>query len=196
MAVMNADAYLSQLQALLPTGMAWPREPDAVLTQLLGALAEEFARVDGRGQTLRDEADPNATLELLPDWERVTGLPDPCVGEEQTLQARRNALLGRLAGLGGQSRQYFIDLAAALGYTVGITEFRPFQVGDAVGDAVFGDGWRFVWRVDAPTSTVTDFRVDQSSAGEALREWGNDRLECVLSRERPAQTKLLFGYGG
>ena len=41
-------AYRAQLQALLPLGDAWPRRPDAVLTRLLAAWAEEFARIDAR----------------------------------------------------------------------------------------------------------------------------------------------------
>ena len=33
------DAYLAQLQALLPPGAAWPRDPELVLTEFLAALA-------------------------------------------------------------------------------------------------------------------------------------------------------------
>jgi uncharacterized protein YmfQ (DUF2313 family) len=44
--------------------------------------------------------------------------------------------------LGGQSRQWFIDAAAQLGYSITITEYRPFMVGiDRCGDnRVYGDG--------------------------------------------------------
>ena len=48
----NSDAYLAQLQALLPPGRAWPREPDAVLTKLLHAFADALAPMpagDGAG---------------------------------------------------------------------------------------------------------------------------------------------------
>lgn len=76
--VLSAEAYLAQLQALLPPGSAWPRAANATLTKLLGALAEELARLDARALALIDEADGRSTLELLSDWERVCGLPDPC----------------------------------------------------------------------------------------------------------------------
>jgi len=65
---MRADDYLHQLQALLPSGPAWPRDRDAVLTQLLAAFAEEFARIDARTAQLIEEADPRATYDLLADW--------------------------------------------------------------------------------------------------------------------------------
>lgn len=192
---MSAAEYLSQLQALLPQGPAWPRDEDATLTQLLAALAEEFARVDLRAENLLDEADPRTTAEMLWDWERVAGLPDPCVIAAQTTQERRAALVAKLTNIGGQSRQYFIDLAAALGYTITITEFHPFRVDEsAAGDALHGDDWAFAWRVNAPATTIREFRVSESTVGDPLRIWGNELLECALSRLKPAHTHALFGY--
>jgi uncharacterized protein YmfQ (DUF2313 family) len=77
MALTDTD-YLRQLQALLPPGPAWPKNDDATLTRLFGALASELARVDGRAWQLLEEADPRTTAELFLDWERVAGLPDAC----------------------------------------------------------------------------------------------------------------------
>lgn len=113
---MNEQDYLAQLQALLPRGAAWPRDPNAVLTQVLEALAQEPARLHAEALALLDEADPRTTAQLLYDWERVAGLPSPCVTTEQSTAERRNALVARLTGVGGQSRQYFIDLATRLGF--------------------------------------------------------------------------------
>lgn len=78
---MDAEAYLRQFQAALPVGAAWPRAADATLTQLLAALAGEFARADARSENLVDESDPRGTVELLIDWERAYGLPAPCMAE-------------------------------------------------------------------------------------------------------------------
>lgn len=192
---MIAQAYREALQALLPPGAAWTREADAVLTALLDALAQELARVDVRADGLFDEADPRTTAELLADWERVAGLPDSCVTTTQTTAERRATLVGKLTGLGGQSRQYFIDLAAALGYTVTITEHGPFRVGqNAVGDPLNGDSWQFAWTLNAPATTVREFAVGGSAVGDALRSWGNTLLECAIRRFSPAHTTVLFSY--
>lgn len=191
---MDAESYLRQLQALLPPGAAWPREDSATLTQTLWALAEEFARVDGRAAVLVDEADPRDTFELLIDWERAYGLPAPCMaGTSQTLQQRRNALVAQVAGIGDQSRQYFIDLAASAGFTITITEFRPFTVGSRVNDPIYNEIWRVAWQVNAPQTTVEWFTVT-SGVNEGLRSWGNQLLECLISRLKPAHTKVLFAY--
>ncbi|WVR18345.1 hypothetical protein y223_00065 [Bordetella phage PY223] len=195
---MNGQQYAEQqLDALLPQGLAWPRESDARMRALTRALAEEFARVDARGDDLLREVLPSTTVEMLSDWERAAGLPDPCVPSGQTLQERRNALLSRLAGTGGQSRAFFIELAAYLGFTITITEFRPFRAGIShAGDALYNDDWRHAWRINAPETTIIEFRAGLSAAGEPLRKWGNELLECVLNRIKPAHTVLLFGYGG
>lgn len=191
------DQYTAQLQALLPRGRAWPRQPGAVLTRLLAGLAGALARTHNRALDLLDEADPRTTVELLADWERVAGLPDSCLPATGTVQERRDALVARLTARGGQSRRFFIDLAAALGFTVTITEFRPFRAGAAAaGDALTNGDWVFTWRVEAPATTVREFRAGSSAAGEPLRIWGNALLECALGRVKPAHTIVLFGYGG
>jgi len=195
---LTATAYLAQLQALLPQGFAWPRQADAALTNLLLAWADELARVDGRAADLIEEADPRTTAELLADWERVAGLPDPCVealAGTQTTAQRRAALVAKLTTIGGRSAAYYIALAASLGYTITITEFSPFQAGhSAAGDALSNDGWTFVWQVNAPEASIVEFAAGRSSAGEPLRSWGNELLECVINRLKPAHTHVLFAY--
>ncbi len=194
---MTAEDYRDQLLALQPPGAALPVDPDSTWGRLLQALADELARIDGRADDLVDEADPRTTYELLPDWERVAGLPDACTPDGHTVDARRDALTGRIAGIGGQSAAYFIWLAADLGYSVTITEFRTADAGAAVaGDAINGEPWRFAWQVNAPQTTVTDAVAGSSGAGEPLRAWGNELLECVLRARRPAHTTVLFSYGG
>ncbi|MFT4118680.1 YmfQ family protein [Bradyrhizobium sp.] len=192
---MTGDQYGEQLDALLPQGLAWPREQDARIRLLTRALAEEFSRVDARGDDLVREANPATTSELLPDWEAAAGLPDDCVSSGQTLQERRAALISKLTEVGGASIPYFIQLAASLGYTITIDEFEPFRAGfSRAGDPLAGENWQYAWRINAPGTTITDFRASLSAAGEPLRKWGNELLECVFSRLKPAHTVLLFGY--
>jgi uncharacterized protein YmfQ (DUF2313 family) len=190
---MTATEYRAQLQALLPPGLAWPRDDSAPLPRLLHAWAEELARLDARAKTLVDEADPRTTTELLTDWERVAGLPDACTGPLETLTQRRAALVARLTGLGGQSPAYFIALAAALGYAITITEFRPHLVMSDVDAPLCDAPWRFVWQVNAATETVRHLLVD-SPVDEPLAIWGNALLECVIRRFAPAHTLVLFAY--
>ena len=195
--VLTETDYLRQMQALLPPGPAWPKDDDALLTRMLGALAAELARVDGRVRQLVDEDDPRIAAELLLDWERVAGLPDTCValsGQNQSIAQRRAARVARLTMLGGQSKAYFIALAASLGYTVTITEFRPFRAGQSRSGDPVATNWQFAWQVNAPLNTVTPFRAGNAVAGDQVNSWGNKLLECVLSRFKPAHTTVVFAY--
>lgn len=176
-----ADQYLAQLQALMPPGAAWTREPDANLTRLLAAIAEEFARVDKRAEELLTESDPYTTSELLPDWERVFDLPNLCLyAVSQTVSQRRLALVAKMSSVDDLSKQFFINLSAAVGYTITIDENV--------------DGSPFKWRVNSAGVSITDFTVGASVVGDPLREWGDELLECTVRSYQPAHTEVLFAY--
>lgn len=193
----SAQEYAKLLKDLLPPGKAFPRESGTQLEQVLLGAAEEFARVEGRADSLAIEVNPAFTNELLTDWERVAGLPDKCSGSlEETVQGRRKVLIAKLTSNGGQSPAYFIEVARLLGYTITITEFRPFQAGLArAGDPLTNGDWLYTWRVNANETTIIEFRAGLSVAGEALRTWGNDTLECKINQLKPAHTDVIFSYG-
>jgi len=193
----TAEDYAHVLADLLPWGWAWAREPESVLMKTIEGLAAEYARVHARDCDLLAESYPGTALETLTDWERICGLPDPCTGPLDTIQERRAAILAKLAMRGGQSRQYYIDVALAIGFVITIEEFRPFRVGaNRAGDHLYGIEWMYYWRVTSwePAQKITAFRVGQSATRERLRSWGNDMLECLLRAIMPAHTVLQFAY--
>lgn len=189
--------YTAMLQGLLPPGDAWTREPDTVLTRLLAAAAEELVRVDDEAMQLMGEALPDRTLQLLPDWERAYGLPDACSTSGETIDARRAALLLRVAGRGGQSPSYFTALAGTFtGAACTVEEFRPFRVGmNHVGERLYGTGWLHVWRLRLPASVERHFTAGRSTVGEPLNSWGDRRIECLINLLKPAHTVVVFAYG-
>ena len=190
--------YREALRKLLPPGILWPTRLESNFVQLLEALGAEGYQVDVRACVLVDEALPNTTNELLPDWEAFAGLPDPCVGGEPgSTSARRVALVARLSNQGGQSVAYFLEVAASLGFDVNveIEEFRPFQVGrSAAGDPLSNGDWIFVWVVHGPFSQGQPFRVGQNAVGDPLVTRGNEVLECSIERISPAHTGVFFSY--
>ena len=139
----SGSDYTHALLALLPQGYAWTRDPFSTLVKTCVGLCEFWGFVDGRAADLLEiESDPRTTVELLPDWERNWGLPDPCYSAPQTIGQRQLALVMRMTMLGAQSREFYINVAAQIGYTITITEYRVFVVGiDRCGDnRVYGDG--------------------------------------------------------
>lgn len=193
--MISADRYREQLQALLPQGAAWTREPDANLTALLDAWAQELARLDQRCDDVIEEADPRTTSELLADWERVAGLPDPCLGASPTLGQRRATLVQRLIALGGATPADFIAVAAAIGVAITITEFRPFDVNGDVNSPIQGPDWGYAWRVNAPlTGGVGNLDVTGSVADALGWFDANGQLECVIRALKPSHTIVFFSY--
>jgi uncharacterized protein YmfQ (DUF2313 family) len=205
------EEYSRAFSGLLPLGVAWPREIDSVLAQFVFGLAGVWGFVDGRaGDLLERESDPRQSIELLPDWERAWGLPDPCYAEPLGIDERHRHLMLRMTMIGGQSQQFFIDIASFLGYEITISEFRPFMIGldwcgagtsplapaenYGMGDAAM----RFYWTVHVHAVRLVWFRVAAGQVGidPHLRIALATDLECVIRRWKPAHTEVIFDYSG
>ncbi|WP_153159693.1 YmfQ family protein [Zoogloea sp. 1C4] len=172
---MNADDYRQQLAALLPRGLAWRPAPGGVFHRLLQAFGDTLARLHTYAAGLIDEADPRTTSALLADWERVAGLD---AGMLSTAQ-RRAAVVAQLTAVGGQSAAYYVTLAAAMGYTASVTEYRPHTVESDVDYPLYTGDWAFAWRVRA---TANSGALPQSA------------LEALIGRIKPAHTVVHFEY--
>lgn len=191
----SAGDFTSQLVALLPEGGAWPRDPGSALQALMRGLAAELARIDARAVALTAEADPRITSELISEWERQLGLPDPCAPAAATLDERRAAVVIKLVATGSQSRAFFIDLATRLGYAVTLDEFFSEGAAIAGGIPYTGTGWAYTWRMNVDAEVgVTHFRAGSGRAGEPIRAWEIHPLECQVRRSAPAHTRVLFAY--
>lgn len=182
------------LKLLLPPESYDPAGP--VLNVELAAAGATLDEVQARVADSLREADPRSVSETLTDWERVYGLPDPCVPLGQTFAQRVSALVAKVLEIGGLTRDYYIAQAASLGYPgASIEEFGPMTCNDECDDAVYSEAWRFVWRLNVPQAvTITNFDSN-SPCADPLRAWGNAALECVMARIKPAHTLVLIGYG-
>jgi uncharacterized protein YmfQ (DUF2313 family) len=211
----SGSDYRDVFLTLLPTGQAWPKHAiDSILFQICDGLCDYWGFVDGRaGDLLEIESDPRATRELLPDWERNWGLPDPCLTDPPTaLEERRLALVAKMTMIGGQSRQFFLDVAKAYGYgNITITEYAPYMTGvSRCGDTRWynpGDPnhyyWelgapeiRFYWTVHVSALSYTYFHCNSSQCGiDRLLKIGiASDLECILDRLKPAHTQIVYDY--
>lgn len=178
----SGDDYRDEFLNLLPQGLAWRRYIDSTMYMAINGLAQIWGYVDGRAADLLErESDPRTTIELLPDWERNWGLPDPCFPPQLTIGQRQAFLVQRMTIQGGQSRQFFIDVAAQLGYNITITEYRPFYVAmDACGDnRVYGDGTDPM--LNQWGQPILDTNGTNVALGE-LSEWPNYGLGPDINR--------------
>jgi len=188
---LSANDYAALIEGLTPKGPAWQDDT------LRGNWSVELARLDVRIWALLDEADPRTTTDLLTDWERVLGLPDDCMAQlPLSMNERRLIAWQRLTELGGQSRQYFIELAARFGEPgVTITEFRQMTCNDHCNDALYSQADEFVWRVNFPRPADTVRPMNCSDdCNDALQMHSLSLAECPITERKPAHTTVLFAY--
>ncbi len=186
------------LKLLLP-----PSSYDVTGPALSAELAAEGLALD-RAQFSADqlllELDPRTASLTLTDWERVYGLPDDCVaaasavdGTTPSIAERRAALYALVNMRGGQSPAFFIGLAAALGYTITITEYTPHTTEDNSEHPVYDERYRFVWGVNAALYNLRELTTEDDTE-MATAVWGNQLLECRIKRFKPAHTYVIFSY--
>lgn len=191
------SAWLASLQALLPPGRALTREAGANLTRVLEAIAAAFLVAQQRLEDLLQQWDPRNATSMLPDWEQLLGLPDNCAPTETLTETERQMLAyQRLIELGGQSRAYFIDMAANLGVPgCTITEFRPLTCSDDVDDALYSQADAFCWRLNVP-ELINDPRVMncEDDCTDPLQFYTPNLIECPIRERKPAHTQVLFAY--
>ncbi len=193
--IYSTSDYATAMGNLLPRGPVWSREPGSNMAALMGALAPTYQRSGSVAAALIADIFPSTTSNLMPEWEETLGLPDPCSPANPSTEQRRAAILAKFIGAGGQSTSYYIAVAAALGYTITITQYKPFRLGwNNIGDPLMGPGWESVWDVNAPTITASRFTLGRSALGDPFWTIGNTELECRIRAIAPAHTLVRFKY--
>ena len=194
---MDVDAYHQQLIALSPPGLAWNTEHGSEYSDLLYVFAKALAAFDGKvSDIFIKELNPLTATELLPDWERLLGLPDSCSLPNPTLQERREAAYAKWIMKGGQSKAYFVGLAKSLGYEITIDTYKPFIVGlSRCGEVLSPEDMRFIWRVNVPGERSYYFRCGESACSEPLLKIiSATQLECIFRKLQPSHSDLFFNY--
>lgn len=127
----SAADYQRALQALMPQGKVWPRDPDAVQAKVLAGLAVSYERQNQRANNLLADAFPATAVELLPEWEATFGLPLGAAGPNPLTAARQALVLVRFIGSLGVSVADLTQYAALLGYSIAIATSAPFRCGQS-----------------------------------------------------------------
>ena len=207
--------YRKLLQSLLPKGAFWTRAEDSTLTELLNAFGDELARVEQRGIDLIDEAFSDTITELLEEWEEDFDLPPAGFDLASTTEGRRNDISAKIIAVGQQNKEYFEEIAEALGYTITITEFEKSLVGIiTIGDSIIAsERCVFFWIVNVwienneddfdpcpwyPFSFSRDFDNSFANAYD-VRGYrvNNNNIESLMYNIRlrkPGHTHILFRF--
>jgi uncharacterized protein YmfQ (DUF2313 family) len=192
---MSTVLHTEILARLLPP-VAYAAMGESVQAELRSAAA----LLDDAWQTsltLRTEADPRSTYDLLEEFEQAYGLPDLCGELELTVAGRRLSVVAKLAELGGQTPFYFEQIAVALGYPdAQVVEYLPTTCEDPCVYALAGAGWRNAWSIASNSPTRVTYLDCEGPCTEPFENWSLiEVLQCVINRLKPAHTVCYFDFG-
>jgi uncharacterized protein YmfQ (DUF2313 family) len=191
------DKFWQALASLLPSGFAWPRDPNSTLMRVMRALAVSFHELHEFTRLTVGQWQPHQTITRLAEWEEATGLPDACFGTSQSEDPRRKMLLSRLRGpvleytdSSPASPGALVAICAWLGYEATVQYNTPFRCGvHRVGQRLGAlDGKLYV----TVTLQSTYFRVGVSRVGDRLLQGllNGGELACYLRRVVPARYQI------
>ena len=189
--------YAGMLRKLLPRGIIWEAGPQSSMGRLFSACAAELLRVEGDAERLGRELTPQTSVEALEDWEHELGLPDECLTADQSLAARREAVVRKLQRGGFMNRAYYQSLLRALGYAEAEAfSVLPLRAGASrAGDPVCdGDYPHILFIAVSRRGEIRRFHAGTSQAGERLSTAADPMVECVINREKPAHVQVEFQY--
>lgn len=115
------------LAAYFPSGNAWAAKdiPGTVFRLFLEGIASEFGRGALLDEEIRSGIIPDRTTMFIDEWERALGIPDDCFEGRGTDEERRLDIVTKLASLGVQTAEDFVELAAIQGVECTISQNVP-----------------------------------------------------------------------
>lgn len=186
--------YRSMVGHLLPYGQAWDKS-EPILLSLALTLSKTHVRLDD----LMQEINPKTTTELIDRYEQICGLPDSCYPSEvQTLTTRRNRLDSKINLIGGISKEFFLQVLKANGYSdATITNYNNdvFTCESTCQDYLYDEEWRFYWIVNIPHNYQITEMTCNDGCDSHLRTWGDKQIECIIEKLCPSHTYVIFKYG-
>lgn len=190
----DLEQYTDSLADYLPGGLLFASKSaqNSNFRKLLRGMSGELFRSNGLLKTYNDEIIPDQTVKFIDEWESALGIPDDCFSGTGTLDERRRDVLVKLASLGIQTKQDFIDLAALLGVVVTVESGSRRGTFPLIFPVVLFDTTK-----DARFTIIITFTVEPASrftytfpfvfSGEAIAI-----LECLFDKLKPSNCKLIF----
>lgn len=118
----DIEQYTDSLADYLPGGILFASRSvqNSNFRKLLRGMSGELFRANGLLKEYSEQIIPDETVKFVSEWESAVGIPDDCFLGTGSLDERRRDVLTKLAALGVQTQQDFIDLATTFGVTITI----------------------------------------------------------------------------
>ena len=192
--VRNIEEQAQSLANYLPGGRLFKAANirNSNFRKLLRGLAQELIKADDFIRVYQDEIIPNETVSFIDEWEAAVGIPDDCFSGAGTLTERRSHVLIKLASLGVQTAEDFIELGALFGIVLDV------RSGSVNGNFPLVFPWRFYpSAIEARFTIVVSFTVTEANRFPLTFPiiFGDEQigiLECLFRKLKPANCDILF----
>lgn len=190
----DIEQYTDSLADYLPGGLLFASKSvkNSNFRKLLKGMSGELFRANGLLKTYNDEILPDQTVKFIDEWESTLGIPDDCFKGTGTIDERRRDVLIKLASLGVQTKQDFINLADLLGIVVTVESGSGHASFPLIFPVVLFNSSK-----DARFTIIITFTVEPASrfpytfpfifGGEEIAI-----LECLFNKLKPSNCKLIF----
>lgn len=190
----DLDQYTNSLADYLPGGRLFASKAvnGSNFRKLLRGMSGELFRSNGLLKEYSEQIIPDQTVKFIEEWESTLDIPDGCFLGTGSIDVRRRDILTKLAALGVQTAQDFIDLAAIFGVTVTIVpgptpQFFPFTFPFVLSGSP----------KEIRFTIFVEFTVEEDSRFPLRFPFifGDELiaiLECIFNRLRPANCNVVF----
>lgn len=190
----DLEAHTQVLADYLPNGELFAAKNirESIYRMFLRGLAHTEMDAEGFLCLFDKELDIRTTTAFLEEWERTVGIPDDCFTNDTDIETRRAQVLIKLAALGVQTEQDFIDLAALYGVNIEIDSGSEHNVFTLIFPLIFfpsAKEARFTMIVFYDLAATATFTYNYPIP------FGNDVipiLECLFRKLVPANVDVFF----
>lgn len=188
----SVSAWTGVLQQLMPRGRAWSRESTSDLHKLVDSISPRYQRAENNAQELLNEMRPEATRQLLTEWEEYLGLPE-CLASNATFDARKAAVIEKNYRKGGLAVWQIQKLCEDLGFEVEALEAYPHHCQRSCVSKLYPHRFRYlvlikVKKIPNGRFTVTDSILTRLMSDRAIV------FECLLNSYRLAGTSYEIEF--
>ena len=188
------ETHVKSLVDYLPNGKLFESKniKDSNFNQLLRGLAGELFTAQGYLCTLEKEYFPDETNLFLSEWEQALGIPDDCFSGAGTNDERRRDILVKLASLGIQTADDFVELGKLFGVDITITpgvEAASFTLSFPLLFFSSPTDSRYTIIINFPLPTggffIYNFPIVFGDETQSI-------LRCLFSKLRPSNCQVIF----
>lgn len=190
----NIESYTDSLAGYLPGGdlFASKKIPNSNFRKLLRGLSWELFRANGLLREYNSEIIPDRTNKFLDEWESAVGIPDHCFTGTGTPDERRRDILVKLASLGVQTVDDFVDLADTFGIEVQILSGR-----DVIAFPLIFPVPMFTTLREARFTIIVNFTTQSDNVFPLTFPivFGSGEiaiLECLFRKIKPSNCDIIF----